>query len=364
MATLSENVTGLENEFGFPTEFPYEFDSFETENSDEEEDFFVGLTRRLSHASIHENRKKLTVPIFKNEKPEEKIQEKVTVMAGSPQSTLAGIGSWSGRSGGGSSEGSPNGSTRVPSPTTVPFSGGNDAWDVLYAAAGEVARLKMNGEVKRGVLGGLPSPTMAENRAGAVFVNPNASHVQYQQVKQERDSIWARHAFAQAQAQAQAHVKAIQAQVQNRVYDYEGVECTRAMPRSAWHSPIQVKNQNNPVYFNGSGLRTGLQRGSGVKRGCGGTGVFLPRPYGTPLPESRKKTSCAPVLVPAKVIHALNLNINDFNGGRQPRFSNDFGVDYDALLARRNALLMQQRLRMQREEAASYESRLPQEWTY
>jgi len=36
----------------------------------------------------------------------------------------------------------------------------------------------------------------------------------------------------------------------------------------------------------------------------------------------------------------------------------------DALLARRNALLMQQRLRMQREEAASYESRLPQEWTY
>lgn len=107
------------------------------------------------------------------------IQEKVTVMAGSPQSTLAGIGSWSGRSGGGSSDGSPNGSTRVPSPTTVPFSGGNDAWDVLYAAAGEVARLKMNGEVKRGVLGGLPPPTMAENRAGAVFVNPNASHVSY-----------------------------------------------------------------------------------------------------------------------------------------------------------------------------------------
>jgi len=38
---------------------------------------------------------------------------------------------------------------------------------------------------------------------------------------------------------------------------------------------------------------------------------------------------CAPVLVPAKVIHALNLNIN---GGRQPRFSNDFGVDYGELV--------------------------------
>lgn len=70
MATLSENVTESENEFGFPTEFPYEFDSFETENSDEE-DFFVGLTRRLSHASLNETRKrKLTVPILNNEKPE------------------------------------------------------------------------------------------------------------------------------------------------------------------------------------------------------------------------------------------------------------------------------------------------------
>jgi len=197
------------------------------------------------------------------------------------------------------------------------------------------------------------------------FINENnlffyLQQIQYQQVKQECDSIWARHALAQAQAQAQAQalaqMKTLQAQVQNRGYDYEGVKCTRAMPRSAWHSPIQVKNQNNPVYFNGSGLRTGFQSGSGVKRGCGGTGVFLPRPHGTPLPESRKKTSkisyvyfncfylwcfgfyfvllsfcfvftlgCAPVLVPAKVIHALNLNIDDFNGPRQPRFSNDYG---------------------------------------
>jgi hypothetical protein len=43
-------------------------------------------------------------------------------------------------------------------------------------------------------------------------------------------------------------------------------------------------------------------------------------------------TGCAPVLVPAKVIHALNLNIDDFNGGRQPRFSNDFSVNYGELI--------------------------------
>lgn len=37
---------------------------------------------------------------------------------------------------------------------------------------------------------------------------------------------------------------------------------------------------------------------------------------------------CAPVMVPTRVIHALNMNIDDYNGGRQPRFSNDFAVDY------------------------------------
>jgi hypothetical protein len=367
---VNEKLTEFDTAFGFPTEFPYEFDSFETENSDEE-DFFAGLTRRLSQTSLNETRKQLSelsAPIFNTEKPE--IHEKVRVMAGSPQSTLAGIGSWSGRSGG-SSDGSPNGSTRVPSPTTIPLSTGNDAWEVLYAAAGEVARLKMNNEAslfefqnKRGVLGGVPPPLTAENRAAMFFGNPNPSHVQYNQVKQQCDSIWGRQAQAQAQAKEASWLAH---QVQNRGYDYEGMKCMRALPRSAWHSPMQVKNhQNNPGFFNGSGSgsRPGLQNGSGVKRGCGGTGVFLPRPYGTPLPESRKKTSCAPVLVPAKVIHALNLNIDDFNGGRQPRFSNDFSVDYDALLARKNALVLQQRLRMQREEAASYENRLPQEWTY
>lgn len=64
-----KNIGVVHDEFGFPSEFPYEFDSFgaETESSDEE-DFFAGLTRRLSHASLHETRNpQLTVPISKPE---------------------------------------------------------------------------------------------------------------------------------------------------------------------------------------------------------------------------------------------------------------------------------------------------------
>jgi len=60
--------------FGFPSEFPYDFQSVGAEplesgstgtESSDEEDFFAGLTRRLSHASLHETKKEqlLTVPI-------------------------------------------------------------------------------------------------------------------------------------------------------------------------------------------------------------------------------------------------------------------------------------------------------------
>ena len=46
-------------------------------------------------------------------------------------------------------------------------------------------------------------------------------------------------------------------------------------------------------------------------------------------------------------------------------FKNFLFLVADALLARRNALLMQQqRLALRRDEAASFEVRLPQEWTY
>lgn len=39
-------------------------------------------------------------------------------------------------------------SSQVSSPSSVPSSGYQDAWDTLYAAAGEVVRLKMNEEKK------------------------------------------------------------------------------------------------------------------------------------------------------------------------------------------------------------------------
>ncbi|CAI0412194.1 unnamed protein product [Linum tenue] len=125
MATLSvadpDHRVPLKPEFHFPSEFPYEFDSSpDTDSGDDEDDFFAGLTRRLTQQLS-----------FKSQKNR--------VVVGSPESTLNGLGSMSV-----SSNGSPNGASSPTTTTTPsPFGAKNDTWDLIYEAAGQVARLKM-----------------------------------------------------------------------------------------------------------------------------------------------------------------------------------------------------------------------------
>lgn len=80
--------TELDVAFGFSSEFSYEFDSIGTElvhsgstgtKSSDDEDFFTELTRRSSHTSLNETRKKqqlLTVPICNNDEVEVMITKK------------------------------------------------------------------------------------------------------------------------------------------------------------------------------------------------------------------------------------------------------------------------------------------------
>ncbi|KAK7828058.1 hypothetical protein CFP56_030562 [Quercus suber] len=344
---FNTTTTGFEPSLTFPTEFPYEFDSYgsssalsspvesvagstETESSDEE-DFFAGLTRRLTQSSLQETQK-LTVPSsFSHTKPE-------WVMAGSPQSTLSGIGSWSGRSGV-SSNGSPNGPSRFPSPPTTPFGAQNDTWDLIYAAAGQVARLKVSGE----------SQISACNEATVLF-NLGDEQVKVGLATQQQ--------------------REPQIQTQSRVRSTNGYESGRSgarplgLPPSAWPS-LQAQQQNQVSNPSGSSMRAGvLLSGSNtsVKRECAGTGVFLPRRYSNLQILARKQVcfrflhlGCPTVLVPAKVVQALNLNFDDMNGHVQPRFYTGFTSDHDAIVARRNALLAQQRRSLRTEGALNHE---------
>ncbi|KAJ6432575.1 hypothetical protein OIU84_019751 [Salix udensis] len=375
----------------FPSEFPYEFDTFgsssplsspvesvmgsstETESSDDD-DFLAGLTRRLTQ--------QLAV------KPEKKW-----VVAGSPESTLSGMGSWSV-----SSNGSPNG---VLSPPTTPYGAKNDTWDLIYAAAGQVARLKMSNNEGpkynnisnfqgRGLLGPASSqnPELSSVKHQNTGVYPSHSgppfgiHApqmnQYQQlvrqgqqaVRQPCSSIWERQQVkTSCPTQPQLHHNHNHHHhVQRRGRDvrYEDGRCGRplGLPPAAW-PPLQVHQQNQ--HTNSAGMRAVFLSGAGVKRESAGTGVFLPRRYGN-APEPKKKSGCSTVLLPAKVVQALNLNLDDMDIGvpAQPRLNNNasFQSEYDALMARRNALLAQQRRNLRQENALNREIRLPQEWTY
>lgn len=98
-----------------------------------------------------------------------------------------------------------------------------------------------------------------------------------------------------AQAQAQNHHyyhQQIQTRVRNTGFE-NGSRCGRPLnltQQSAW-PPLQVQNQNQQPLHNrpAMGATSAPVAGSGAKRECAGTGVFLPRRYSNP-PESRKKS--------------------------------------------------------------------------
>ncbi|TYJ31172.1 hypothetical protein E1A91_A06G180100v1 [Gossypium mustelinum] len=115
-------------------------------------------------------------------------------------------------------------------------------------------------------------------------------------------------------------------------------ECSRAS--------FQVQSQQLPT-------RVILLQGfRNVKTESVGTGVFLPRKYHNQPSKPRKKSGCTMVLVPAKVVQALNLNFDGTNNG--------FASNYAVLIPRRNANLRQEN----RNDRAMGSLNLPQDWTY
>ncbi|KAL1542138.1 hypothetical protein AAHA92_26273 [Salvia divinorum] len=299
-----ENLSESDPEFCFPTEFPYDF----------------GGTKS------------------------DELLQKRWVMSTSPQSTLSHMSSWAGRSAGGSTNGSPNG---FPSPPTTPK---NDAvGDLVYLAAGQVAKLKL-------AAAPMVPPRSADDRLPKT-PNPSLVH-----------SIYLQQHLVKQKYQARAG-------------------------QEAW--PVQP----NPARVVGSGGRAAAfgSGGAAVKRGCAGTGVFLPRRYGNTTTttninyinnnniiinndcnvyasDSRKKSAgYSAASVPIRNVHALNKNMDAMNGFAQsqphyhPKLDRGFIAEYDLLMARRNALLLQQQRRSFLLEGSSPINRgayLPQEWTY
>ncbi|XP_010508953.1 PREDICTED: uncharacterized protein LOC104785437 [Camelina sativa] len=310
---------------GFPNEFPYEFDSLsfspgftspgdstetEDESSDDEEDFLAGLTRRLA-PSTH----RLTPP------PLFKTQEKRQAAATSPQSTLSGLGSFSN---------SGSRSPILPSPPapTSSSSRRDNAWDVISAAAGEVARLKLGSYNNEPHHLPLQTPESLLRRQNAAIL----AELQHQRLV---DHLW-------LCSQSRISKRVVQEDVlfENPRYARQNIN---ALSNPTWLPPQHAV--------------------APLKRPSAGTGVFLPRQYPittTPPSNSQKKPVTSPAVLQSKVNHH-NLNFDEFNnvvGSRRSQF------DYECMLARSALLARQGSFRGVSGGCLNQERRLPQDWMY
>ncbi|KAJ6337115.1 hypothetical protein OIU76_006896 [Salix suchowensis] len=97
-----------------------------------------------------------------------------------------------------------------------------------------------------------------------------------------------------------------------------------------------------------------------------GTGVFLPQGAGTDM-QSTKKPACARVLLPARVIQALNLNVHEIGlhiSRRQDAKNKSKGRDCKSLKNKNGKDATAQCSVVSNNENSSPETFLPEEWTY
>ncbi|KAK8955594.1 hypothetical protein KSP40_PGU017783 [Platanthera guangdongensis] len=274
--------------------------------SESEEDYIAGLTRQMAHSFLGD------------EKVSSALNSKI--MGTSPQSTLSDAGAWSA-----SSRGSPNGPSQAPSPPSTPLDQNKgDAWDLLYAAAGQVGRMKRNEQSTthgRGLLippkkplANAKIPPASAYRSCSPFLTQQQLRVakfylfrQFQQLK--RDQMIKQHLSAAWGGENRA------------------ASNNRSMGVSPFTWPPPQRRQQ------GSGMRALFLNSSGTRRESAGTGVFLPRRVGTHN-DTRKKPACSSVLLPAKVVHALNLNLEETQ--IYPRYPTYFSFDHDIPSHREN----------------------------
>eukprot|EP01018_Ginkgo_biloba_P034395 Gb_34578 [translate_table: standard] len=365
-----ERLMQNNNKPQFPYEFPYEWSSFglpldssynspvesvvgstETE-SDEEDDYMAGLAQQIAHSMLDDdenNDMKQTLQWASRQKTyANPDSNKSTILARSPQSTLSAVGSWSACSlGSGNSTGSSKGPSQVSSPPTTPLTEQSDAWDLLYAAAGEVVRLKMSGAKAtppnqmhaQGVLGParrevsscsqsatfLHKDLQPRSRSFAGF--PSKDKVNSSQALQRSWSDKAKEEDRRLSANQYRQPKPSQVSGWGRQVkpaQFQHLQSRPGNKSGAGNRTLRTIEFSTPPWTpmpqtGGSGMRA-VFLGSNSGRESGGTGVFLPRRMGSNS-DLRRKPACSTVLLPSRIVQALNLNVEDISSQPNTQFA-------------------------------------------
>ncbi|XP_065019010.1 uncharacterized protein LOC135644949 isoform X1 [Musa acuminata AAA Group] len=170
-----------------------------------------------------------------------------------------------------------------------------DAWDPLHEAAEQTMWSKL---------------TDAEHGRWRVYEHELLSQPRKPCTSKSTSPFLARHQLQAARQQLSAgwerQIKA------RRGASHGGNRC--ALSLGSFPSgcpPFQM--QHRPQH--GSGMRAVFLRGSGARKESIGTGVFLPRTAGSKTePQKKSAAACSTVFIPARVVQALNLNLEAQTG--------------------------------------------------
>ncbi|XP_008811348.1 uncharacterized protein LOC103722540 isoform X3 [Phoenix dactylifera] len=317
-----------------------------TGTESEEESYMACRTQKMARSFFQDDEGS---PLL----PGDKVKMTRDVMAGSPQCTLS---PWSA-----SGKGNPSGPSMVSSPPSTPLEQyKDDAWDLLYDPAWQVRRLRLNDPSNkqhdlqgRGLLRKPPAPISAASD------NHSTGYHDTLLTQQQLQAAQFRH-LRQQQLVKERESRARGGSCVGGYGEEKRYGRPLGLPPSAWPPLQKPQRQPRP----GSGMRAVFLTGAGVRKESTGTGVFLPRRVGAPT-ESSEKPACWTVLLPARVVQALNLNPEE-SGARQG-YPAGFVLDHDVLLDRANTAFSQQKrshFRPQHPVVASDDIRLPPEWTY
>ncbi|XP_075502316.1 uncharacterized protein LOC142540217 isoform X3 [Primulina tabacum] len=228
---------------------------------------------------------------------------------------------------------------------SLPLDGANGAaWHSLLAAEERGARIRLIEETSAFCSGNpfarsrKPDTTNPSHGSGSY---PDQSRVSYQQLRAAQ--------FQQLKQQQQAGSYLEQGKIAHqhmvRNVKKNGGSGNQSLYAASW--PDTPHCQPQP------------QRSSG-------TGVFLPRNLGATSVETRKKTGC-PVLVPDRVVRALNMNLKsmDLQQPQSPTKRSDLLEANEALKHGKMVSTAEQRRTLRPGPPSMNQAlKLPQEWTY
>ncbi|URE40690.1 hypothetical protein MUK42_16681 [Musa troglodytarum] len=170
-----------------------------------------------------------------------------------------------------------------------------DAWDPLHEAAEQAMWSRLT-DAEHGRWRVYEHELLSQPRKPCTSksTSPFLARQQLQAARQQLSAGWER------------QIKA------RRGASHGGNRCTRSLG-SFPSGCLPFQMQHRPQH--GSGMRTVFLRGSGARKESIGTGVFLPRTAGSKTePQKKSAAACSTVFIPARVVQALNLNLEAQTG--------------------------------------------------